>query len=153
MKYWLMKTEPSCYSVDDLMRDGVSMWDDVRNYQARNFIRDEMENGDRVLFYHSNTKPIGIAGVAEISGSAYSDPTQFDSSSYKFDDKSTKSSPRWFAIDVKFIARFSEPVTLTELKRDPFFDDMLVTQKGMRLSVQPVAKKHFIRIVNLSNNR
>jgi predicted RNA-binding protein with PUA-like domain len=144
-QYWLMKSEPSCYSIDDLKRDKVGMWDDVRNYQARNYMR-EMKKGDRVLFYHSSCEVIGIAGIAEVAKEAYPDPTQFDKKSYKFDAKSTKENPRWDSVDLKFVKKFKEPVTLNELKLDSFFNDMLVVKKGMRLSVQPVAKKHYDRI-------
>jgi predicted RNA-binding protein with PUA-like domain len=148
MNYWLMKSEPSCYGIDDLQRDRKGMWDDVRNYQARNFMR-TMKKGDQVLFYHSSCDVIGVVGVAEIHREAYPDPTQFDETSYKYDAMSTKENPRWDAVDLKFITKFREPVTLGELKLDPFFRDMLVIKKGMRLSVQPVAKKHFDRILRM----
>lgn len=154
MKYWLMKSEPSCYSIDDLKRDRIGMWDDVRNYQARNFMRDEMKKGDGVLFYHSSTEVIGVVGIAEIVREAYPDPTQFDATSYKFDPKSKKEKPQWVSVDVKFKEKFSEPVTLNELKNDPFFAEMLVIKRGVRLSVQPVLKKHFERIIKMrSKNR
>ena len=90
MRYWLMKSEPTCYSIDDLRRDKIGRWDDVRNYQARNFMRDDMQKGDEVLFYHSSTTEIGVVGIAKIAKTAYPDPTQFDTKSYKFDAKSTK---------------------------------------------------------------
>ncbi len=153
MRYWLMKSEPSCYSIDDLRREKVGMWDDVRNYQARNFMRDDMRKGDMVLFYHSSTDPAGIVGIAEIAREAYPDPTQFDASSYKFDPKSTRENPRWVAVDVRFKEKFLEPLTLQELKLDPFFNDMLVVKRGMRLSVQPVAEKHWKRILALRSER
>ncbi len=146
--FWLMKSEPSCYSIDDLKREKVGMWDDVRNYQARNYMR-EMKKGDRVLFYHSSCDVIGIAGIAEVHKEAYPDPTQFDKKSYKHDPKSTKEKPRWDSVDLKFVEKFKEVFTLAELKLDPFFKDMLVVKKGMRLSVQPVAKKHYERIMEL----
>jgi predicted RNA-binding protein with PUA-like domain len=141
-----MKSEPSCYSIDDLKRDRVGMWDDVRNYQARNFIRDDMQKGDAVLFYHSSTEVVGIVGLAKIAKAAYPDPTQFDSKSYKFDAKSVQENPRWYSVDVQFVKKFSNPLTLTELKNDPYFSDMLVIKRGMRLSVQPVAEKHYLKI-------
>jgi predicted RNA-binding protein with PUA-like domain len=150
MQYWLMKSEPSCYGIDDLKRDRVGRWDDVRNYQARNFMRD-MKKGDRVLFYHSSTDPTGVVGLAEIAREAYSDPTQFDTTSYKCDPKSTKENPRWVSVDLKFKEKFKEPVTLSELKLDPYFEDMLVVKRGMRLSVQPVAEKHFKRILGMKS--
>ncbi len=151
-RFWLMKSEPSCYSIDDLKHDKVGMWDDVRNYQARNYMR-EMKKGDKVLFYHSSCEIIGIVGIAEVHKTAYPDPTQFDSTSYKYDAKSTKENPRWDSIDLKFIQKFKKPFTLSELKLDPFFGDMLVVKKGMRLSVQPVAKKYFDRIVKMRTVR
>ncbi len=147
-----MKSEPTCYSIDDLKRDAVGMWDDVRNYQARNFIRDDMEVGDRVLFYHSSTKDVGIVGLAEIKREAYPDPTQFDATSYKCDPKSKKENPRWFSVDVAFVEKFAEPLLLAELKNDPFFADMLVVKQGMRLSVQPVVKKHYDKVVKLRSH-
>ncbi len=140
-----MKSEPTCYAIDDLKRDKVGVWDDVRNYQARNYMR-EMKKGDRVLFYHSSCEVIGVVGVAEVHKEAYPDPTQFDAKSYKYDVKSTNDNPRWDSVDLKFIKKFKEPLTLSELKLDPFFNDMLVVKKGMRLSVQPVDKKHFEQI-------
>jgi len=150
MKYWLMKSEPSCYSIDDLKSDRVGIWDDVRNYQARNFMRD-MRKGDRVLFYHSSTDPIGIVGIAEIAREAYPDPTQFDMKSYKCDPKSTKENPRWVSVDLRFKEKFEAPLTLSELKLDPQFADMLVVKRGMRLSVQPVAEKHFRHILSIKS--
>jgi predicted RNA-binding protein with PUA-like domain len=146
MKYWLMKSEPNCYSIDDLRRDTIGMWDDVRNYQARNYMRD-MKKGDRVLFYHSSCEVIGVVGIAEVAKEAYPDPTQFDKKSYKYDAKSTKENPRWDSVDLKFIEKFKDVFTLNELKLDSFFADMLVVKRGMRLSVQPVAQKHYKRIV------
>lgn len=143
-----MKSEPSCYSIDDLKRDRVGMWDDVRNYQARNFMR-AMKKGDRVLFHHSSCEVIGIVGVAEVVKEAYPDPTQFDTKSYKHDPKSTKDRPLWDAVDVRLVEKFKEPLTLQELKNDPSFSDMLVVKRGMRLSVQPVSEKHFKRIIKL----
>jgi predicted RNA-binding protein with PUA-like domain len=149
MAYWLMKSEPSCYSIDDLKRDTVTMWDGVRNYQARNFILNDMRVGDTAFFYHSNAKEIGIVGTMEIASSAYPDPTQFDKNEDHYDPKSTKQNPRWFLVDVSFVEKFKRTLTLQELKDDPTFDDMPVTQRGMRLSVQPVSKKHFTKICSL----
>mgnify|MGYP001550622961 FL=1 len=146
MNYWLMKNEPSCYSIDDLQRDGVYVWDGVRNYQARNFMK-EMRAGDKILYYHSNANPTGIVGVGKIVKAPYPDPAQFDTRSEYFDAKATAESPRWVAVDVAFVAKFTEPLTLNELKLDPTYTDMLVVKKGMRLSVQPVSKKHFEKIL------
>lgn len=144
-----MKSEPSCYSIDDLKRDGTGMWDGVRNYQARNFIRDDMKKGDQILFYHSSTDPVGIAGLAEVACMPYPDPTQFEPHADHFDPKASKVNPRWFVVDVCFKQKFDSPVTLGELKNDPFFSDMIVVRTGVRLSVQPVMEKHFNKIIHL----
>lgn len=147
MQYWLLKTEPGCFSIDDLKREKVSIWDGVRNYQARNLMRDKMQKGDLAFIYHSNTEPIGIVGVGEIvSKKAYPDPTQFDPKADHYDPKATKENPRWFVVDVKFKQKFTDTITLAQLKNDPFFANMPLTQKGMRLSVQPVSKRHFDKI-------
>jgi predicted RNA-binding protein with PUA-like domain len=148
MQYWLMKNEPVCYSIDDLERDKQYVWDGVRNYQARNLMR-TMQKGDLVLYYHSNAKPSGIAGVAKVVKEAYPDPTQFNKKSEYFDPKTTKENPRWVAVDVAFVKKFKTLVPLQVLQNDPFFSDMLVTKRGMRLSVQPVAEKHFEKILSL----
>jgi predicted RNA-binding protein with PUA-like domain len=148
MHYWLMKSEPEVYGIDHLKKDKVGMWDDVRNYQARNYMR-EMEKGDLVLFYHSSTAVIGIVGIAEVAKTAYPDPTQFVPGTHKYDPKSKKEAPRWSSVDLRFKEKFTEPFTLAELKNDPAFEDMLVVKRGMRLSVQPVAKKHFDRVRKL----
>lgn len=147
INYWLLKSEPSSYSIDDLKRDKVTAWDGVRNYQARNFIRDEMQVGDKVLFYHSVTQPIGVAGVGEVVSDPYPDPTQFDKKSKYYDPKATKERPRWFLVDIKYKGKFEDIVTLEELRSLKTFSDMLVTQQGTRLSVQPVKKKHFDAIL------
>jgi predicted RNA-binding protein with PUA-like domain len=148
--YWLMKNEPETYSLDDLKRDKLYAWDGVRNYQARNHMK-EMKKGDLVLYYYSSSNPIGVAGVAKVIKEAYPDPSQFNPKSPYFDAKSTKEDPRWVAVDVSFVQKFKNMITLTELKEQAFFADMLVTKKGMRLSVQPVAGKHFKRIVALGS--
>lgn len=141
-----MKNEPQCYSIDDLRRDDTYVWDGVRNYQARNLLRDEMKEGDLMLYYHSNANPTGIVGIGKITRGAYPDPSQFNSKSEYFDAKATRDTPRWVAVDVSFVSKLKTPLTLGELKLDPFFADMLVVKKGMRLSVQPVVKKHFDKI-------
>jgi len=146
-----MKSEPSCYSIDDMKRDKRTMWDGVRNYQARNFMRDDMSVGDRVLFYHSNADPIGVVGVVEVCSKPYPDPTQFDKKDDHYDPKSKKEDPRWALVDVKFKKKFKNTVTLSEIKNDPQLKDMVVAQKGSRLSVQPVSKKHFERVVKLAS--
>lgn len=140
-----MKNEPACYGIDDLARDGTYVWDGVRNYQARNLMK-EMEVGDLMLYYHSNANPSGVAGVGKIVTEAYADPAQFNKKSEYYDAKASKENPRWVAVDVAFVSKLDRFISLEELKLDPFFADMLVVKKGMRLSVQPVAKKHFDRI-------
>ena len=144
--YWLMKSEPDDYSIDDLERDGSAGWTGVRNYQARNFMRDEMKVGDQVLYYHSGAKPPGVVGIAEISREAYPDPTQFRKGSRYFDPKSSKDEPRWVHVDLKFVEKFSSIVSLDQLKGMPELDGMLVLQRGQRLSVQPVEPEHFRRV-------
>jgi predicted RNA-binding protein with PUA-like domain len=153
MNYWLLKSEPSCYSIDDLERERIGVWDGVRNYQARNLIRDSIKKGDIVFFYHSSSAPIGIVGTALVTSDAYPDPTQFDATSDKFDKTAQEGSPRWYVVAVQFKEKFIEPLTLHELKQNPFFSDMLVTQRGVRLSVQPVQKKHAERILKLRSTQ
>ncbi len=144
-----MKSEPDVYSIDHLKRDGTESWDGVRNYQARNFMRD-MAIGDLAIFYHSSTKPPGAAGVCKISREAYPDDSQFDKKSRYYDAKSKKEDPRWSMVDVSFVEKFKELVSLQALKEDPELEGMRVTQKGSRLSVQPVDKTHFQRVVELA---
>ncbi len=129
MKFWLMKSEPSVYSIEDLQRDKVTCWEGVRNFQARNFMRDGMKKGDLVLFYHSNAEPSGVAGIAQVCAEGYPEPT--------------KEKPLWFMVDLKFVAKFSHFVPLALLKSQKELKGMLVIQRGSRLSVQPVEKKHF----------
>jgi len=148
-KYWLMKSEPDTYSIDDLERDGTECWEGVRNYQARNFMR-EMAVGDLAIFYHSNAKPPGAAGVCKIAREAYPDPTQFDEKSSYYDPKSNEDDPRWSMVDVTFVEKFDEEIPLQELKEDSKLEGMRVTQKGSRLSVQPVEKPHFKRVLQLA---
>jgi len=144
-----MKSEPDVYSIDDLQRDGTEPWDGVRNYQARNFMR-EMVEGDLVIFYHSSAKPPGAAGLCRVCREAYPDPTQFDPQSEYYDPKSKKEDPRWSLVEVEFVEKFEELIPLEALKRDPALRDMLVTQKGSRLSVQPVEKRHFKHVLKMA---
>ena len=148
-KHWLMKSDPDVYSIDDLERDQSESWEGVRNYQARNFMR-EMVEGDLVIFYHSNAKPPGAAGVGRICRKAYPDDTQFNKKSKYYDAKSKKEDPRWSLVDVEFVEKFGEPISLQALKDDPALDGMRVTQKGSRLSVQPVEKGHFKRVLKMA---
>lgn len=142
-RYWLMKTEPGTYSIDDLARDGKTAWDGVRNFQARNFLRDEMKPGDLVLFYHSVAKEKGVVGVAKVAKAGYPDPSAFDRRSKYHDAKSRKDDPTWFVVDVEHVETFPRVVTLEELKNTKQLDGMMVTRRGARLSVQPVEKEHF----------
>lgn len=147
MRYWLMKSEPSDVSIDDLaaMPDQTVAWYGVRNYQARNFMRDQMRVGDGVFFYHSSCAEPGIAGIAEVSTLAYPDATQFDPASKYFDPKATSQKPRWFNVDVKFI-RKTRLVSIKELRSRPELANMRILQTGNRLSITPVdpAEWHFI---------
>ena len=148
-QYWLVKSEPDDYSIDDLQHDGQIAWTGVRNYQARNFMRDTMQVGDLALFYHSNANPSGIVGVARVASKPYADPTQFDAKSQYFDAKATADEPRWQLVDFAFVEKFSRTIPLAELKEEARLEGMLVTRRGQRLSVQPVEKAHFERVLKL----
>ena len=137
INYWLMKSEPNAYSIDSLKNDGVTLWDGIRNYQARNFMR-KMSKGDKVFFYHSNCKPPGIVGLMEVIDLNIVDPTQFDSNSKYFDEKSNPNNPRWDCVKVKFICKSSKILSLPELKILFSEDELLVVKKGNRLSILPV---------------
>lgn len=137
MRYWLMKSEPDAYSIDDLARDKVTPWSGVRNYQARNFMRDQMKPGDRAFFYHSNCEQPGIVGIVEIARAAYPDETQFEAKSHYYDPKSTAENPRWVNVDVKLVKK-TRPVGLDELRVHPELARMRVLAKGNRLSITPV---------------
>jgi predicted RNA-binding protein with PUA-like domain len=152
MSYWLMKSEPDVYSLDMLLRDGRQNWDGVRNYTARNNMR-AMQLGDLALFYHSSCDPPGVAGISRISKLARPDPSQFDPKSPYYDPKSKKDAPRWDMVEVEPVERFAELVTLETLKSDPKLEGMLVRQRGMRLSVQPVDAKHWKRVLQLAGAR
>jgi len=145
-----MKTEPEVYSIDDLKKDKITYWDGVRNYQARNFMK-EMALGDEVLIYHSNAAPPGLAGLAKISKTAYPDPTQFIRSSKYFDPKSTKENPRWFCPELRFTKKFKNFIGLPDLRVEKRLAEMLVLKKGSRLSVQPVDAKHFQIVLELAS--
>ena len=149
MRYWLIKSEPDVFSIADLKRVKREPWDGVRNYQARNFMRDDMEIGDLALFYHSNAKPPGVAGVARVAGPPYPDPCQFDPSSNYFDEKSHEENPRWSLVDFEFVTAFHSLIPLDQLKADPKLDGMLILRRGNRLSITPVEPKHFRRVCQL----
>ncbi|NRA25776.1 MAG: EVE domain-containing protein [Opitutales bacterium] len=152
MNYWLMKSEPDVFSIDDLAAcpEQTEPWDGVRNYQARNFMRDSMQIGDRVLFYHSRCKPPGVVGIAEIVSAAYPDPLAFDKKSNYYDPKSDPNNPRWLMVDVKFVQKFNTPVALDTLKVTPELDGMLVIKRGQRLSIQPVEASHYKKVLELA---
>ena len=135
MKYWLMKVEPGAYSIDDLKRDGTTKWDGVRNYQARNFMRDEMRAGDKVLFYASNADPSGVTGLAEVSGEAVPE----------------KKDPTWVQVEIRFVKKFARTVPLETLKTTKGLENMVVTRKGSRLSIQPVTKGEYEIVVRLGS--
>jgi predicted RNA-binding protein with PUA-like domain len=148
-RYWLMKCEPSAYTIGDLARDGTSSWEGVRNYKARNYMRDEMQVGDGVLFYASNADPSGVTGLAEIVKAGYPDHTAWKAGHTYFDEASTKEKPTWFMVDIAFVEEFPAVVSLDTLKSAKGLEHMMVTQKGSRLSVQPVTKPEYDIVVRL----
>jgi predicted RNA-binding protein with PUA-like domain len=148
-RYWLMKCEPAAYSIDDLARDGRTSWEGVRNYQARNFMRDDMQEGDAVLYYASNADPSGVSGLAEIARAAYPDQFAWTRGHKYFDERSTKDAPLWYMVDISFVAAFPAVVSLETLKSTPGLEHMVVTQKGSRLSVQPVTRSEYDIVVRL----
>lgn len=149
MAYWLMKSEPDDYSIDDLKRDRREPWDGVRNYQARNMMRDDMRVGDEVFFYHSNCKAPGIVGIARVASKPYPDATQFDPESKYYDPKSSEQNPRWHLVDVRYVRKLKRTITLAELKELPELDGFVLTRKGNRLSIMPVAPEHWERILSI----
>lgn len=149
-RFWLMKSEPEAYSILDLERDGRVSWDGIRNYQARNYMRDAMRMGDPVLFYHSRTSPPAVVGVARVCREAYPDHTAWDPESPYHDPRSTPEAPVWQMVDVEFVASFDAPVPLPVLRSTPALDGMLVIKKGQRLSIQPVRRDHFMAVLKLA---
>lgn len=149
MAYWLMKSEPGDYSIDDLKRDKRQPWDGIRNYQVRNMFRDDMKVGDKALFYHSSCNVPAVVGVMTIASKAYPDETQFDPESKHYDPKSDPDDPRWLLVDVKFQRKLKRPIPLTELKEADGLDGFLLTRRGNRLSVFPVEKRHWDIVLGL----
>ena len=149
MAHWLMKSEPDVYGIDDLERDGREMWDSIRNYQARNMMRDDMRIGDEIFFYHSNCKEPAIVGISKVASEPYPDPVQFDPESNYFDPKSSKENPRWILVDVEFVRKLKRPITLAELKANAALEEMILTRPGNRLSIMPVSDEHWNLILNL----
>lgn len=141
-KYWLMKSEPESYSIDALEKDKKTPWSGVRNFQARNYMR-EMNPGDGVLFYHSSCKVPGVYGIAKVASAPYPDPTQYDSASHYYEPKATKEKSMWDVVDVAFVKKLKEPVTLSDMREEAKLRAMIVLQQGSRLSVTPVASEHF----------
>ncbi|MCX8056051.1 MAG: EVE domain-containing protein [Ignavibacteria bacterium] len=148
--YWLFKSEPDVYSIDDLERDGTTFWDGVRNYEARNYLRDKVKKGDKVLFYHSNCEVPGVYGVCEVVKEGYPDFTQFDPKNKYYDPKSNPNNPTWFMVDVKFVKKLKKPVTLEEIKNNPKLKNIRLVQKGNRLSIIPLTKEEFDEILKMS---
>ena len=156
VNYWLMKSEPEEYSIDDLEHDpkGWEHWDGVRNYQARNFMRDQMKKGDKVFFYHSNCDVPGIVGIAKVCRTAYPDHTAFDPDDKHYDPKSDPENPRWFMVDVTFVRKTKRTISLRELKENAdALPDFPLLRRGNRLSIMPVAKEHWQTILKMEKQR
>jgi predicted RNA-binding protein with PUA-like domain len=151
VQHWLIKSEPDVYSIDDLKRDKRTAWNGVRNYQARNHMR-AMKKGDLILFYHSQATPPAVAGIAKVAKEAYPDPTQFEPKSEYHDPKSPKDDPRWWLVDVSFVERFADPVTLPSIKAEKRLADMVLVNNS-RLSVQPVTDQEFDRVRAMSRKK
>ena len=149
MAYWLMKSEPGDYSIDDLKRDRRTCWDGVRNYQVRNMVRDNIRKGDLAFFYHSNCAEPGIYGIMKIVRECYPDHTQFDSKSKYYDPKSDPDDPRWLMVDVQYKRRMKRAIALSELKAEAALADMLLVRRGNRLSVTPVSEEHWEFILGM----
>ena len=151
-RYWLFKSEPESYSIRDLAVDKkrTTFWDGVRNYQARNFLRDDIQVGDRVLYYHSNTDPLAIVGTAEVVKAGYPDHTAFDPQDHHYDPKSDPDSPTWYMVDIRLLQEFASPVTRAQLQAEPALAKMMVIQRGSRLSVQPVTADEWTTVHRLA---
>ena len=152
MNYWLFKSEPSDYSFEDLINDKETPWEGIRNYQARNFIRDKVQVNDNILFYHSNIKTPHVVGIAKVSSEAYPDYYAFDKSHKYYDPKSTKENPRWFMIDVQPVKKLNKIVTLEDIKNNTNLKDMVLVNRS-RLSIQPVTKQQWEMIINMSSSQ
>ena len=150
MAYWLMKCEPSAYSIDDLQRDKTTTWEGVRNYQARNFMRDTMQIGDLALFYHSNADPSGVVGVMKIARTGYPDHFAFKPDHKYYDARSTPDKPLWYMVDVAFVTKFARILPLQQIKGESRLKGIMVAQKGSRLSIQPLSEEHFKIICELA---
>jgi predicted RNA-binding protein with PUA-like domain len=149
-QYWLMKSEPKEFSIEDLEKRGQELWEGVRNYQVRNMFRDQMKVGDMALFYHSSTENIGVVGEIKIENPDAVDPAQFDKKSKYYDPKANKENPTWLGPTVSFVRKFDRVVTLSEIRNNPLFANLALVKKGNRLSVMPISKDHYLEIVKLS---
>ena len=152
--YWLMKSEPTTFSFENLKEipNQATFWEGVRNYQARNFLRDDIKVGDGVLFYHSNAKPTAVMGAAKVIREGYPDPTQFDPKSKYYDPDSPRNNPRWYRVDIQFDKEFKNPVTLEEMRKDPSLKDMMLLKKGTRLSVLPVSTEEWKTLLRMGED-
>mgnify|MGYP001615822144 CR=1 FL=1 len=153
MNHWLMKCEPEAYSIDDLKRDKKIQWEGVRNYQARNYMKNDMRIGDKVLFYHSDADPSGVAGVAKVCREAYPDPFSWNPKSKYFDPKSTEANPRWWMVDICFVEKLPRIVSIGEMRNYAELADLMILQKGSRLSITPVTRPQFDFILKLAKAR
>lgn len=155
VRYWLFKSEPSAFSIDDLAASPrqTALWDGVRNYQARNFLRDDVQTGDLVFFYHSREEPLGIVGTMQVVRAGYADPTQFNPDSKYYDAKSQPDAPRWIGVDVQLKQKFPAVVTRDQLASHPKTASMLVMKRGMRLSIQPVTRSEWLQVHQLAGVR
>ncbi len=151
MAYWLMKSNPKFFSIDDLQRLGTDAWDGVRNYRARNFMRDDMKVGDQVIFYHSSAKPSGVAGIMTVSKAGYPDPSQFHPEHRHYDPIATEETPRWYMVDVTFEQALTETLPLSAIKFIPALEDSLLLRKGcQQLTVIPLEPKHWLAIMDMA---
>jgi predicted RNA-binding protein with PUA-like domain len=151
-QYWLFKSEPNAFSIADLEKapNKTTCWDGVRNYQARNFLSKQVACGDQVLFYHSNAKPSAIVGIAQIAKAGYPDPSAFNPKNHHFDKQSNPKAPTWYSVDIKHIKTFKQPIALSELRSNPKLKDMVLLQKGSRLSIQPIAENEWKAIIDMA---
>ncbi len=151
-RYWLMKSEPSAYSIDDLKRDGVTAWTGIRNYQARNLLRDEIKAGDGVLFYASSAEPTGVTGLAVVTKAGFPDPTALKPGQ-GFDAKSDAGTPTWYAVEIRFVEKFAKVLTLQQMKEEDDLARMMVVKKGSRLSIQPVTDDEWCTVLRLAGSK
>ena len=149
-RYWLFKSEPVSYSIDHLKKDGTTAWTGIRNYVVRNYMRDEMQIGDEILFYHSSCAVLGIYGLAKVASVSYPDPTQFDSKDHHFDPKAAKEKPTWQLVDISFVKKFDEPVTMTALRENKALHGMQLLRPRNRLSITSVTRSEFEEILRMS---